>query len=273
MRLGATPLQISDAEFARFKGFIFDTAGITLSDSKKALVSGRLLKRVNQLHCRNYGEYFSMLSQQRDAAEAQMVVDLLTTNETFFFREPVHFDFLRNQAESARRERRALRVWSAACASGEEAYSIAMTLAEPQAGLPWELVASDISQRMLARARAGHYPESRATRTPPHLRQRHCLRGTGPQAGTLLVDRELRQRVDFRQINLNRPLPPGLGEFDMIFLRNVMIYFNLQTKRQVVARLLMQLRRGGHLLIGHAETLNDVSSEAMPVAPSVYRKP
>ncbi len=272
MNFGSSLLQISDAEFARFKGFIFDTAGITLADSKKALVSGRLMKRVSQLQCQNYGEYFKLLSQQRDAAEAQMVVDLLTTNETFFFREPGHFDFLHAQAEGARRERRALRVWSAACASGEEAYSIAMTLAEPQAGLPWEVLASDISQRMLVRARRGHYPESRATQTPPQLRKQHCLRGVGLQAGTLLMDRELRRRVSFQQINLNRPLPPGLGEFDLIFLRNVMIYFNLETKRQVVSRLLMQLKRGGHLLIGHAETLNDVSDNALPVAPSVYRK-
>jgi chemotaxis protein methyltransferase CheR len=266
-------LQITDAEFARFKGFIFDAAGITLADSKKALVSGRLMKRVRQLHCRNYSEYFEFLSRQRDPAEAQLVVDLLTTNETFFFREKVHFDFLQVRAEAARRERRALRVWSAACASGEEAYSIAMTLAEAQADLPWQVLASDISARMLQRARRGHYPDSRAEQTPPHLRQHYCLRGTGPQAGTLLMERALRDRVEFRQINLNRPLPPGLGEFDLIFLRNVMIYFNLETKRQVVARLLMQLRRGGFLLVGHSESLNEVSNEVAAIAPTIYRKP
>ena len=265
-------LSISDAEFARFKGFIFDTAGITLSDSKKALVSGRLMKRVNQLRCRNYGEYFELLQRQQNPQEAQLVVDLLTTNETFFFRENAHFTFLHAQGEAARQERRSLRVWSAACASGEEAYSIAMTLAEAQGNLPWQVLASDISARMLEKARRGHYPESRAQHTPPHLRQRYCLRGTGVQLGTLLVDRELRERVRFEQINLNRPLPAGLGEFDVIFLRNVMIYFSLETKRQVVARLLLQLRRGGHLLVGHSETLNDVSDDVVPLAPSVYRK-
>ncbi len=263
---------ISDAEFARFKGFIYDMAGITLTDSKKALVSGRLLKRLNQLQCRNYGEYFELLTRNRDTAEAQMAVDLLTTNETFFFREKSHFDFLLAQAEAARRDRYPLRVWSAACASGEEAYSIAMTLSESMPDLPWSVLASDISLRMLARARSGHYPESRSTHTPPHYRKRYCLRGTGAQSGTLLVDRELRQRVQFQHINLNRPLPGDLGEFDVIFLRNVMIYFSVETKRAVVARLLMQLRRGGFLLVGHSETLNDISTEVVPVSPSIYRR-
>ena len=264
--------QISDAEFARFRGFIYDMAGITLSESKKALVSGRLLKRLNQLNCRNYGEYFELLARHNNTQEVQLAVDLLTTNETFFFREKSHFDFLQAQAEIAARKRKPMRVWSAACASGEEAYSIAMTLADPQAGLPWSVLASDISARMLARARSGHYPESRATHTPPHYRKLYCLRGTGAQSGTLLVDRALRERVQFHQINLDRPLPGGLGEFDMIFLRNVMIYFSVETKRAVVARLLMQLKRGGHLLVGHSETLNDISTDVVAVSPSIYLK-
>ena len=270
--IGLVVPQISDEEFARFQGFIYDRAGITLSDSKKALVTGRLFKRLNQLNCRNYGEYFDLLSRKGDSAEVQLAVDLLTTNETFFFREKGHFDFLQAQAEMARRKRYPLRVWSAACASGEEAYSIAMTLADPLAGLPWHVLASDISARMLACARSGHYPESRATHTPAHYRKRWCLRGTGAQSGTLLIERELRQRVQFMQINLDKPLPAGLGEFDLIFLRNVMIYFSLETKRAVVARALMQLRRGGHLLVGHSETLNDISTDVRALAPSIYQK-
>ncbi|XHS80117.1 CheR family methyltransferase [Burkholderiaceae bacterium UC74_6] len=265
-------LDISDADFARFRSFLFETAGIVLGDNKKALVSGRLMKRLRQLNCRSYGEYLALLGKPDAGAEAQVVVDLLTTNETYFFREMAHFDFLRNLAEQARLQRRALRVWSAACASGEEAYSIAMTLDDAQRGLAWQVQASDISSRMLARARAGHYPESRTSHTPPHYRQAYCLRGTGPHTGTLLVDKQLRQRVEFSQINLNRPLPSGLGEFDVIFLRNVMIYFNSDTKRQVVQRLALQLRRGGHVLVGHSETLSEHSADFEIVAPSVYRK-
>ncbi len=265
-------LDISDADFARFRSFLFETAGIALGDNKKALVSGRLMKRLNQLNCSSYGEYFALLGRPDSSAEAQMVVDLLTTNETYFFREMAHFDFLRAQAEQARQQRHALRVWSAACASGEEPYSIAMTLDETQKGLPWQILASDISSRMLARCRSGHYPESRASHTPAHYRQQYCLRGTGPHEGTLLVDKSLRQRVDFQQINLNRPLPAGLGEFDVIFLRNVMIYFNGDTKRQVVQRLLLQLRRGGFMMVGHSETLAEHGADLEIVAPSIYRK-
>jgi chemotaxis protein methyltransferase CheR len=131
---------------------------------------------------------------------------------------------------------------------------------------------SDISTRVLQRARTGHYPLERTRHVPPAYLKRFCLRGTGPEEGTLLVDRPLRQRVHFMQVNLNTTLPQ-LGQFDVIFLRNVMIYFNGDTKRQVVARVLSALKPGGFFCIGHSESLNDVSTAVAAVAPSIYRKP
>jgi chemotaxis protein methyltransferase CheR len=262
---------ISDQEFAKFQRFIFDAAGITMSAAKKALVTGRLAKRLHHHQLDSYADYFQLLSSGKAPGEVQAAVDLLTTNETYFFREPKHFDLLRRLATEAKSRGQPLRVWSAASSSGEEVYSIAMVLEDCLPG-QWELIGSDISTRVLERARRGHYPMERATHIPPAYLKRFCLRGTGDQAGTLLVEKSLRQRIKFVQVNLNEALPQ-LGNFDLIFLRNVMIYFNADTKRQVVSRLVGALKAGGYFLIGHSESLNDISDAVRPEAPSIYRKP
>jgi len=265
-------IPISDQEFSRFQRLIHQIAGISLSSAKKALVCGRLGKRLAQHHLRSYDEYFNLLTDQHHQDELQTAVDLLTTNETYFFREPKHFDFLRQKILPAHQPGQPFRVWSAASSSGEEAYSIAMVLADLLGDSPWEVVASDICTKVLAKARAGHYPLERTSGISPEHLSRYCLKGIGSQAGTLLVDKTLRARVNFMQLNLTRQLP-ALGEFDLIFLRNVMIYFDLETKRQVVRRLLPQLKAGGHFLIGHSESLNGVVDMFQTIAPAIYRKP
>jgi chemotaxis protein methyltransferase CheR len=291
---------INDREFAQFQRFIYDAAGITLTSAKKALVSGRLSKRVQARGVASYGEYFDLLQSDGGAAEMQIAIDLLTTNETYFFREPRHFDVLRRVATApgpdGRRSQQTFRVWSAASSTGEEAYTAAMVLtdclggkdgaprragaagaAAPEGasfaiGRPFEVIGTDISTRVLERARTGHYSEQRARQMPDEYRKRYCLKGTGAQAGTLLVDRAVRARVSFLHANLNVPLP-DLGRFDVIFLRNVMIYFNGDTKRQVVERVLGLLKPGGHLFIGHSESLHGVTTAVASIMPSVYRKP
>lgn len=264
--------EIKDHEFAKFQSFIFDQAGITLSDAKKALVSGRLAKRLAYHKLDSYSDYLKLLQGGADPGELQIAVDLLTTNETYFFREPKHFDLLRKIAREAVQENRGLRVWSAASSTGEEPYSIAMVLADVQANLPWTVLGTDVSSRVLRHARIGHYQQERASNIPTEFLRKYCLRGTGTEAGTLLLQRELRERVQFSQVNLNRPLP-ALGQFDIIFLRNVLIYFSNETKRQVVQRLLGHLRSGGYLLIGHSETLNEITNTVRAIAPSIYMKP
>ena len=263
---------ISDQEFAQFQRFIYDAAGISLSPAKKTLVSGRLAKRLQHHRLGSYGEYFRMLASDQAGAEVQTAVDLLTTNETYFFREPKHFELLREQALAARKRAQAFRVWSAASSSGEEAYSIAMVLADCLQGDPWDVIGSDISARVLQRARAGHYLIERTQHIPHSYLQRFCLKGFGDQEGTLLVERSLRARVQFMQVNLNAPLP-RLGTFDVIFLRNVLIYFNAETKRQVVGRVLSLLKPGGYFCIGHSESLNGITDAVLPLAPSIYSKP
>jgi len=263
---------LTDSEFSQFQRFIFDAAGITLSPAKKALVCGRLAKRLQHRQLPSYTAYLKLLTSGDAPAEVQTAVDLLTTNETYFFREPKHFELLRELASAARRRAQPFRVWSAASSSGEEAYSIAMVLADCLDGTPWEVFGSDISSRVLERARTGHYPLERTRHIPPAYLKRFCLKGLGEQAGTLLIERGLRQRVQFAQVNLNTTLPQ-LGSFDVIFLRNVMIYFNGDTKREVVTRVLSVLKPGGVFCIGHSESLNDINTSVLQVAPSIYRKP
>jgi chemotaxis protein methyltransferase CheR len=263
---------ISDREFAQFQRFIFDAAGITMSEGKKALVSGRLAKRLAHHNISSFGAYFELLRSGAHPGETTIAVDLLTTNETYFFRETKHFDLLRKLALEARQQGRGFRVWSAASSSGEEPYSIAMVLADILEERPWEIVGSDISSRVLEKARRGLYPMERTSHIPADYLKRFCLKGKDQYTGSLLVEKRLRQRVNFMPINLNSALPQ-IGNFDVMFLRNVMIYFSTETKRQVVARVLSLLKPGGHFMIGHSESLNDISSAVTAIAPSIYRKP
>jgi chemotaxis protein methyltransferase CheR len=262
---------LSDQEFKQFQSMIYDIAGISMSPAKKPLVSGRLAKRVKHHGFGSYGDYFRELTKESSRAELQVAVDLLTTNETYFFREPKHFDFLRNHILPQHPAGKPYRVWSAASSSGQEAYSIAMTLAEGLGDKPWEITASDLSTRVLETGRSGHYPMEHAEDIPQQLLSRYCLKGVGAQNGTFLIERSLRSRVNFMQVNLNTALPK-LGEFDLIFLRNVMIYFDIETKRQVVRRIMSLLKPGGYLLIGHSESLNGVVDDLQSVMPSIYRK-
>jgi chemotaxis protein methyltransferase CheR len=234
------------------------------------MICARLARRVEQHGLSSYAAYFRLLESGDAPEEVQTAVDLLTTNETYFFREPKHFDWLRRVATGERDRNQTFRVWSAASSTGEEAYSIAMVLADCLGNAPWDVTATDVSTRVLARARAGHYSMQRATHIPEPFLKRFCLKGVGEHHGTLLIQRALRQRVQFSQVNLNESLPQ-LGPFDVIFLRNVMIYFNDETKRQVVSRLLALLKPNGSFLIGHSETLHGINETVEAIAPAIYR--
>jgi len=262
---------ITDAEFGQFQRFIFDSAGITMAAAKKALVTGRLSKRLSAHGLETFGEYFKLLSSGQHPVEVQMAVDLLTTNETYFFREIKHFEFMRAQALAARSRSQPYRIWSAASSSGEEAYSMAMVLADCMQTTPWEILGTDISTRVLEGARRALYSMERGRHIPQDYLRRFCRKGSGQYDGHLLVDRTLRSKVAFRQVNLNTALPE-LGKFDMVFLRNVMIYFNNETKREVVARVIATIKPGGYFCIGHSESLNDISNAVQMVAPSIYQK-
>ena len=258
-----------DSEFRLFQKMIYDTAGINMTGAKKALVSGRLAKRLRDLGLNSYAEYFALLKHQ-DNGEQQVAIDLLTTNETYFFRESKHFDFLCEQilpnfTTGARR------VWSAASSSGEEAYTLAMVLSEHCPVNEWAIVGTDISTQVLDKARLAQYPMSRAEKIPQMYLKEYCRKGVGDQSGTFIIANELRSRVGFVHANLKSDLT-RLGSFDVIFLRNVLIYFDIVTKKQVVENVSRQLKPGGFLIVGHSESINGITNDLTSVSPSVYQK-
>ena len=264
---------ITPQQFEQFRQLIFEQAGITLSDSKQRLVVGRLAKRLRHHGLDDYGVYFQrMIRGQLGSTELQLVIDQLTTNETHFFREPAHFDFLRQEILPQVGPGRTFRVWSAASSSGEEAYSTAMVLDDVLGNSAWDVFGSDINQEILAKASAALYPIGSAHEIPEPMLKRYCLKGVRSQAGSFLIDSALRRHVRFSQVNLNAPMP-DIGQFDLIFLRNVMIYFSQATKRSVVARMIPLLKPGGYFIIGHSESLNGITDQLELVRPTIYRKP
>lgn len=263
------PPQMGELEFRRFQKLIYEAAGIHLAPVKRSMVAGRLAKRLKVLQLPDFVSYVRYVDL--NAAEYQLVVDLLTTNETYFFREPKHFDFLREKVLGQFSRGQKFQVWSAACSSGEEPYSVAMLLADELGNNGWRILASDISTQVLARAKLGLYPLTRTEGIPQTYLKKYCLRGVDREAGNLLVDKSLREKVDFEQVNLLEP-PRGMPTFDVVFLRNVLIYFQADTKKHVVTQVIKNLKPGGYLFIGHSETLNGMECGLQQVAPAIYRK-
>ncbi|MDD0837396.1 SAM-dependent methyltransferase [Curvibacter sp. HBC61] len=266
--------QLSDAAFQRISALMYDSVGLSFADHKKALMSSRLALRLQRLGLTRFEEYADLLEQEDEGAEFQMAVDLLTTNETYFFREARHFELLQKELLS-KRPRPGLALWSAASSFGDEAFSLAMLLADLQAqgqvNSNWSILATDISHRVLTAAREGIYPETRLRFVSPERLRRYCLRGEGPAEGQAMVKPELRARVQFGQLNLTQPFS-GLGPFDAVFLRNVLIYFDPPTKTAVVDRVLGTLKPGGLFFIGTAEGRVPCKTPLEPVSPGVFRK-
>ncbi|MGE8407504.1 MAG: CheR family methyltransferase [Pseudomonas sp.] len=260
---------LGEQHFRQLQQLMRDASGIHLASNKRSLVAGRLLKRLRHFELDSYDDYLSRLTHPQYARERRLVVDLLTTNETYFFREYAHFEFL-GQWLSGRGG--PLRLWSAACSSGEEPYSLAMTAAEHTRGNEWSVLGSDLSQSMLGIAEQGIYDMAQARYFPEGWLHRHCLCGVDDMAGRLRVQAWLRNKVQFREINVVQPLPDKLGQFDVIFLRNLLIYFDSAQKQHIVRNLADKLRPGGLLFIGHAESIHGFNLPLRPVRPSVFER-
>jgi len=270
---------LSDAEYRRFQTLVHRESGIHLSDAKRALLVGLLARRLRGIGIDSFFEYYERVAQ--DEAERVQMIDAICTNETHFFREPKQFEFLAAQvypawkaAAAAGRRARHVRVWTAACSTGEEPYSVAMSLLThfpTREGWSIEIVASDLSTRVLARAQEAVWPIDKAAEIPEALRRRFMLRGVGTQAGKMRAGDEIRRLVSFTRLNLNAPSYPVRGRFDLVFCRNVLIYFQPDSKKAVVERLLGTLAPEGILFLGHSETLNGLSSRVRSVGPTAYR--
>lgn len=268
-------IELKPHEFTHFQKMIYELAGISLTPAKKSLVQGRLTRRLVHHGLASFSEYYKLVKSQ--PAELQVAIDLLTTNETYFFREPRHFELLRERVlpeykiKRLRGPSNPLRIWSAASSSGEEAYSLAMVCDDVLGATGWEVLGSDINASILDRARMGLYEMSRIEGIPKAYLKRYCLKGTGSYSGQLLIDASVRNKVGFMRLNLNDYLP-DVGDFDIIFLRNVLIYFEMATKQKVVSRVLKRLNPGGWFFVSHSESLNGIQHDLVQQAPAVYRK-
>ena len=261
------PALLGEQEFALACRLIADYAGIKLSGHKRYMVHNRLSRRLRARGLDSFAEYLHLA--QTDAPEREAFINALTTNLTAFFREPHHFEFLRSHAQRHHaQERRPLRVWCSACSTGEEAWSIAMTLFE--AGCPGEVLATDIDTQVLETASAGLYPRERTDALAPERLRAHFLRGTGENDGWVSIRPQLRPLVKFSQLNLQSTQWPAMEPFDVIFCRNVAIYFDREAQKQILARFAKLLRPHALLAVGHAESFPASSRAFRPIGRTAY---
>ena len=270
----------SDEELQRFAAMVHDIAGIALNDSKRALVSRRLSARLRDLGIESLGDYVELVRADDSGEETVALLDLIATNETHFFRERPHFDFLESRVfptwiddANAGRRPKVIRAWSAACSTGQEPYSLAMqllTFFPPTDGWRIELEATDISTVALSAADKAEFPVQKATEIPEHYLHRFMLRGVGKSIGLMRVSRELREVVRFSRLNLNDESYALKGSFDLIFCRNVLIYFSPAGRAAVIERLADRLVPTGLLFVGHAESLHAHRDRLRPMLPTVY---
>jgi len=272
---------MSEREYTLFRDLVHRETGIALGPHKRVLLEARLTKRLRSLHLASFSDYHHYL-QKFDAGgdERRRFVNAVTTNETAFFREPAHFTHLTTEWLPARRMavaaggRRRLRAWSAACSTGEEPYSIAMTLhgaLEDAAAWDIRILASDIDTDVLGRAAAGIYPRETVARVPEAVVRRCFLRGVGAHDGFVRVRPEVRALVTFRRLNLLDAAWPIRTQFDLVFCRNLLMYFDRPTQAQLVARLERMLAPNGLLVLGHAENLLGLGTDMRRVTSTIYR--
>jgi chemotaxis protein methyltransferase CheR len=281
-RSSASVTEISDDEFALFQTLICREAGIYLGPTKKPMLVSRLMRRVNALKLPSFGEYYRYVLRGGPAGqkndEMVRLLDAISTNETWFFRNPKHFSFVKEtlcpawiKEAAANRRPRQVSIWSAAASSGEEPFSLAMVLLDALPGWDLRVVATDLSSRVLERARAATWSIEKSGDIPAGYLKRFMLRGTGAQVGSMRARQELRNVVTFDRLNLNdEAWPFGPAErFDAVFCRNVLMYFEPRCRERVLRRILERLPPRGYLFLGDAEGLSGFEGLRM-VAPSVH---
>ena len=271
---------ITDGEFDLLRRLIHMHAGISLAPWKRDVVRARLGRRLQDLGYTTFAEYHTLLLADTSGTELTRFINAMTTNKTEFFREAHHFDYLRgtwlpSRGPCRRASDRRLRFWSAACSTGEEPYSLAITLLDAlDGGQGWDLriLASDIDTDVLAHAAEGVYPMEQITPVPRHMLPKYFLRGTGTREGHVRVKPAVRSLMTFRRINFLDDPWPIRTRFDAIFCRNVLIYFDRPTQQRILYRLVQQLTDTGLLVLGHAESIHGLVTGLTPVAATVYRR-
>lgn len=270
--------ELRDVDFYKIRTLVFELSGIDLHEGKKELVKARLGKRLRQGNFKSFKDYYRYVTTEEGGEELIAMIDSISTNLTSFFREESHFQRLRSivaellkvPATPGRMPR--IAVWCAGCSTGEEAYSIAMTVRESQARpVDLRILATDISTRVLKTAAAGIYPEERINKIPAPWVKKYFAAGQGTWQGHYRAKSIIRDCIEFARFNL-MDIPPAGELFDVIFCRNVMIYFNKKTQGALVDRFYGRLKSGGYLFIGHSESLTGLPHRFKYIEPSVYRK-
>ena len=272
-------LVLKDSEFQKFSRYVYNKCGINLHDGKKELVKARLGKILRQRDFRSFRQYYDYVVNDKSGNELILLLDSISTNLTYFFRESQHFDFLKTNAlpeimnSKSSSGNGCLRFWSAGCSSGEEVYSIAMAVNEALNTGNWQtkILATDLSTKVLAAASAGVYAKKRVEAIPYVLKRRYFQKGNNKWKGYFKVKQELRKRIDFQRLNFMEEFHFA-QPFDVIFCRNVMIYFDNPTKETLVGKFFRHLAHGGYLFIGHAESLTGIKHQFKYIQPSVYQK-
>jgi chemotaxis protein methyltransferase CheR len=268
---------LSTRDFTRLRELIYTETGICLSPEKKTMVEVRLKRRLRALNMDTYSTYCEFVFGRRGAKDELIyLINVITTNKTDFFREPLHFDFLVQKAlPELAVDGRAFAIWSAGCSSGEEPYTLAMVLseyAETHPGFRFRIQASDISTTVLEKAEAGIYSSECVAPIPIALKRKYLLRSRDAKSPRARVVPELRSLVQFRRLNFMDADYTLAEKVDAIFCRNVLIYFDRATQESILRKLVHNLRPTGYLFVGHSETLHDMDLPVVPVAPALYRK-
>lgn len=264
-------MDISDNTFKKFQELVRKESGINLPEIKKSLVTSRLAKRLRYYGTESHDAYYKIVNE--DPAELQMMIDIITTNETSFFREPHHFDFLKTSVLPLFKESK-FRAWSAAASIGAEAYTLAMVLDEALVPkhIVWEVVGTDINTEVIIKAKSSLFLMEHAKSIDKKYLKKYCLQGINKFEGFFLIDDHLKSNCKFSNANLMNPQPVHMGQFDVIFLRNMLIYFDHQNKKIIVENVIKLLKKGGYLFIGHSETLNQITNQVRQIRPTIYIK-
>jgi chemotaxis protein methyltransferase CheR len=260
--------------FQQFVDLIYEKAGISLGPHKKALVSSRLGKRMRTLGIEHFSEYYGYVRDDPGNNELVALLDAISTNVTHFYREPRHFEILKDLVQTWESQGQScFRLWCAAASTGEEPYTMAMTLQESLRST-WDtkILATDISQNVLQRARAGRYEQDRIQKIPKALIDRYFVKHCATKPLVYEVQDALKRMITFTWLNLSCPPFPMKGPLDVIFCRNVMIYFDNKVRRRLLQEMYRLLRPGGYLMVGHAESLSGMLSHFHSIEPSVYMK-
>ncbi len=264
---------MSASDLATFQKVLHDKTGIVLTDSKRALVESRVTQRLRALKMNSYGVYLQYLQEDQSGEEMVQLIDVISTNITKFFREPDHFELLDSSLENwASQGMKHVRIWSAACSTGEEPYTLAMTVHKHvlKHRLDLKILATDISTRVLAHAKAGVYDEDRLVTIPDPLKNKYFRAQPGQGGPKYAVSEQLKKMVMFHRLNFTVFPYPIKGMFDVIFCRNAMIYFDRDLRNTMVREFARLLKPGGILMIGHSETLMSMDNLYRTIKPSVY---